>query len=776
MMRKGMSIFSVAGCASIIGASICAFAAESSPLPRGDSRPALSSPYFPGRMHEFVFRNWNAIAPGRLARTIGTTVENVTAVATSMGLPAAPVVPPEMMERGYVTIIRRNWHLLPYEQLVALLETSPERLSTMLREEDFLWVKLGRIKPECEPLRYAPPTPEMEMRAASIREVVESEFGDSLARVAEPRFDFVRHLSVPLPGFTPAVQLADDPPVQRIVYSYVAVYGDPLLRPELDPYPDGLLQRLAAVGINGVWLHAVLRDLAPGGATFPEFGDGHESRLANLRALVERGKRYGVNVYLYINEPRAMPDLFFDRHPGVAGVRESGVRAMCTSHPAVREWMGNALAHVFREVPGLGGVYAITASENLTNCASHGDGSSCARCKERGDADILAEVVSVIEEGVHRGNPGANVLISDWGWRGHGDAAEIIPKLPESIWLMSVSEWGLPIERGGVASAVGEYSISAVGPGPRSLPHWKLAAGLGQKTGAEIQFNNTCEIASLPYLPVMDLVAEHCGNLLAAADLDAMFIGWTMGGYPSPNLQLARRLGLGPAPDKAAVLDAMAVERFGAGGAALGRKAWTQMSDAFREYPFHISVVYTSPVQWGAANPLYGEKTGYSATMWGIPYDDLDGWRGPYPADVFAAQFEKMASGWREGVEALGAAVAQTPKASRDQAEGDLRLARAAGIHFQAVANQARFVMARDALAAPDSALTAEQREALMDVMRRSVASELGLAKDLFALTIEDSRIGFEPSCQYFYLPLDLVEKVINCRWLLERLDAASAP
>jgi hypothetical protein len=41
------------------------------------------------------------------------------------------------------------------------------------------------------------------------------------------------------------------------------------------------------------------------------------------------------------------------------------------------------------------------------------------------------------------------------------------------------------------------------------------------------------------------------------------------------------------------------------------------------------------------------------------------------------------------------------------------------------------------------------------------------LARQLYALVREDSRIGFEPSCQYFYLPLDLVEKVVNCRWLL---------
>ena len=128
-----------------------------------------------------------------------------------------------------------------------------------------------------------------------------------------------------------------------------------------------------------------------------------------------------------------------------------------------------------------------------------------------------------------------------------------------------------------------------------------------------------------------------------------MLIGWTMGGYPSPNFQLAQRLSRTPAPDVDAVLDALARERFGPEGAPHARKAWTLMSDAFRQYPFHISVVYTSPVQCGPANPLYPAKTGYPATMWGIPYDDLDGWRGPYPPEVFAAQFEKMAEGWRAG-------------------------------------------------------------------------------------------------------------------------------
>ncbi len=146
-----------------------------------------------------------------------------------------------------------------------------------------------------------------------------------------------------------------------------------------------------------------------------------------------------------------MPTAFFKDRSEIGGVLDGQgeYRALCTSHPAVRQWMGDALAHVFRQVPDLGGVYAITASENLTSCASLGGWHSCQRCKARSDTDIITEVVAVIEEGVHRGNPKANVIVSDWGWKGHGDARDIIERLPKSVWLMSVSEWAMPIERGG---------------------------------------------------------------------------------------------------------------------------------------------------------------------------------------------------------------------------------------------------------------------------------------------------------------------------------------
>ncbi|MBN2475261.1 MAG: hypothetical protein JXB62_11670 [Pirellulales bacterium] len=741
-------------------------------LPSGSAPLPVALPYFPDAMHALVWRNWHAVPPERIAAVLGTSVENVAAVAESMGLPPAIPIPPEQRTRGYITVLRRNWHLLPYDQLLTLLDMSSEELAYSLREDDFLWVKLGGLKPRCAPVRYEPPGAEARRRASEIRAVVRSEFGEQMARQAEPRFEFVRRLSRPRPGGVRRDRPAKSLFALRYVYSYFALFGDPLMRPELDPYPDGLLQRLAEVGVDGVWLHVVLRNLAPGSPAFPEFGADHEIRLANLRQLVERAKRYRIGVYLYLNEPRAMPAAFFDGRPEMAGVPEGDHVAMCTSHPAVRAWIGDALTHVFTEVPDLAGVFTITASENLTNCASHGRWQQCPHCRDRSDAEIIAEVNAVIEAGVHRGNPQAKVIAWDWGWRGHGDAREIIARLPKQVWLMSVSEWSLPLRRGGVATTVGEYSISAVGPGPRATRHWSLARQAGLKTAAKVQLNNTWELSAVPYLPVMDLVAEHCHNL-ASAGVDGMMLSWSLGGYPSPNLEIAHRFSQTPTPGIDEVLDAVARERFGPEGASHARRAWTAMSDAFRQYPYGGGVLYRCPVQLGPSNLLHRRPTGYASTMVGLPYDDLDGWRGPYPAEVFAGQFEKVAAGWQGGIEELRAAVKKTPPELREAAEGELRVARAARLHFRSVANQARFVLHRNALAAGDRTMATPERRRHMEALRRVVEDEVALARELFTLTRQDSRIGFEASNQYYYLPLDLVEKVVNCRWVLDSYAAA---
>lgn len=83
------------------------------------------------------------------------------------------------------------------------------------------------------------------------------------------------------------------------------------------------------------------------------------------------------------------------------------------------------------------------------------------------------------------------------------------------MYLMCVSEWGKGIERDGVSSTVGEYSISSVGPGPRAKRHWALARERGLKTIAKVQVNSSWELSAVPYLP-LDLVEKviNCEYIL----------------------------------------------------------------------------------------------------------------------------------------------------------------------------------------------------------------------------------------------------------------------
>ncbi len=74
--------------------------------------------------------------------------------------------------------------------------------------------------------------------------------------------------------------------------------------------------------------------------------------------------------------------------------------------------------------------------------------------------------------------------------------------------------------------------------------------------------------------------------------------------------------------------------------------------------------------------------------------------------------------------------------------------------------------MARDELAA-----TTNRTEGLRlcRMLERLLKHEVSLAKDLMVLQLQDSRSGFEASNQHYYVPLDLLEKVLNCRDLLSR-------
>ena len=706
---------------------------------------------FPDRLSACVWRNWGLVPTERLAATLGATADEITALAGEMGLKPDPVVLPAWRRKGYITIVRRNWHLLPEEQILQLIDMDAQEFAYRLKEDDFLWHKLGFLKPSCGPLAYTAAAADAGRAARRrIAEILKEEGVDPDA-AEEPRFAFVDELKS-LDALRPSRPSHPSPFTFRMISSYFADYGDPLVDDEIGSFPEGLLQKLADEGVNAVWMHVVLNTLVKD-ARYPEFGSGSERRIANLKKLVARAQKYGIKVYLYLNEPRCLPAAFFEKE-GRAAMRgaveaKKGVAALCTSVPEVRRWLKDSLAALFAEVKGLGGVFTITMSENLTNCASHSRRETCPRCKGRSVAEILAEVNRTAAEGVAAGDPSAETIVWNWGWP-KGVEKDVFPKLPKrNCRVMHVSENGIPVTVGGVTVPEHDYSIAIVGPGENAKSFWRTARANGLPVLAKVQACNSWELSSFPFIPALDLVAEQAANLTREG-VEGVMLSWSCGSAPAMNLRVYG----------GESLDEIAADVYGAAAAPFVRRAWTAYSEGFRRYPFDIVTVYKGPMQWGPANPLYPKPTGYQATMVGFPYDALrfgtwdNQWHGRFPVEAWIARFDEVAQGFAEGNRLFAEALAHVEPAKRAAAERDLAMFRAEEMHFRSTVDQSRFILARDA------GNTSE--------IRRLALKELATAKAYLPLVRADSRIGYECSNHYYYVPRDVVEKILACRLIAD--------
>lgn len=699
----------------------------------------LPLPHFPTRYQAVVWRNWNLVPPERLAKVLRASTDQVFQTAEDLGLKYRQNEWRLWVKRGYQTIIRRNWDLLDREQLLQLLDWSDDKLEFVLKEEDFFYYKLGLFKPECEKVYYRSLTETETDHTAEIKNTVTEAL--SQAPQTDPPFAFLSRY-----GSKPRSVLSQTDDL-RMIYSYSALYGDSLMDDELDSYPEGLLHDYAACGVNAVWLPGILYTLVPWLGKAERCSKDWQKRQCNLRKLTERAAKYGIRVILYLNEPRSMPKSFFDRHPDWKGSPdESGDNfALCTSVPNVLTKLSDGVRSLFEAVPKLGGLLSITMSENLTHCKSRG--GTCRRCAGRSADELTVEVNNAIDQAMHKAAPKARMLAYCWAWK---NPEEVIRRLNPDITVISVSESGLPTDCLGSISEVHDYSVSKPGPGPAALRVWKNALNRGLQTGAKVQLNNSWELSAVPYIPVPNLVEEHLTRLRKDGVRDLM-LSWTLGGYPGGNLELLSQS-----------KEELARRKFGSGAERV-LKAWDIFSDAFHQFfpNNETASLYFAPQNFGPMTLLYAEPTGRDATMIGFPYDDLDTWRGakdnaaahslknPFPAEIMELAFCKLSERWKEGLKFLSG----PPPSGADEAEWkDLQnIAMACYCHFRTAYNQICWVQRRG-----DPAILREERI---------------LAELMLKLLRKDSRLGYEASNHYLYTENDFLEKIINCEFLLKRMN-----
>ena len=244
--------------------------------------------YFPTPMQTFIFRNWETVSKTRLAEVLGTTVENIEAEAKRMGLK------PQgdtgiWSQKGYITIIRANWHLLPYNQLLQLLGWDEEKLARVLKDDDFLDIKLGSykpletFKPDAKEIKYRPLTANEIKATEKIKTEMKSLFSLEGDKIKAP-FDFWSEdkTSIALNPAKPGQVTLDDG----------WVVCDSTKSPEVSDMSERFISSMKKswnVALSGTGKNIILLEFAEG-----KTGEYHEIIVSDSSIIIRGGSSEGI--------------------------------------------------------------------------------------------------------------------------------------------------------------------------------------------------------------------------------------------------------------------------------------------------------------------------------------------------------------------------------------------------------------------------------------------------------------------------------------------------
>ena len=701
-------------------------------LPQIVKKKKMPEKQFPQAWQTVIFRNYGYISTDKIAKTLGCDEQTVATEAARLGL-GQVTYDKNWEEKGYLTLIRHNWYLLNYKQLTTLLGYSEEKLDFLLKEEDFLFVKLGWTKPDCPEIFYTPLTE---------KEIQETE------RIAKRVSQYIRAPKIaPFHFFEntslPSAKAESNNDGLRMVHGYITPGGD-AFSVDCDTYlSDELLSAYRAQGVNSLWMHALLSSLSYYPFK-PSLCKGYEKRREELKRILAKCHKYGIKLYLYFNEPRCLPTADFGKYAHLKGDSEGLDTALCFSKTETREYLYNAFKDLLASVPELDGILTITMSENLTHCKSriHGGRQTlCPICKDIPAYKLASNVNNVIMRAIKDSGAKTDLIANLWAWSkmmgfSEEDLKNGIANLDKDIGVLLVSEFDLEFEKGGIQICLADYSISNPGPSEFTKLGFSLAKEYGHKRYAKMQVCNSWESSCVPYLPVFDLVKQHLDNL-SAVDVHDYMLSWTLGGYPAPNLSLVSAHTAGVS------LDEWYREYYGE-NAEIVHRGVQKICQGFVNYPFALDPLYNSPKTLGPANLWSREREYNTSTMTCYSFDDYETWITPYPYEIYVSLFEKLLHDWRAGTEILKTA---TPTAQTDEL---IRMAETAYIHLRSDWLHTRYAyLKRD---------WQKNEKELQEII--AIAREDTLR--LIELVRSDARIGFEASNQYYYADRHLIEKILN--------------
>lgn len=545
-----------------------------------------------------------------------------------------------------------------------------------------------------------------------------------------------------------------------------------------DYYPEAYLARLARAGINGLWVSGLLRLLVPS-RTIPELGPPAH-RLHKLKAIVAKAQRYGIRIYFFCMEPRALPA---DHpaalaHPEILGARN----ALCASEPRVLEYVREAMRTLFVEVPDLAGIINIFSGERPTTCWwNEKYVAQCPRCAHRPRAEMLSKTLNACMEGIRDASPTADLLAWTYMMDSVRETSPIAPLIevmtktdPRVTWLGNF-EHGAFKTLCGKRTQLHEYSLSCIGPSEPFVDLAQAARASGRRIYAKLQIGTTYELSSVPYIPVPGIVEAKLRRARKHGASGSM-LTWIPGGFPGPMLGMAGLATFEPHASPTETLHRLAAIDWGETAAHKVVEAWNHFAESWQRYPFCNEVLYWGPITRGPAYLLHLEREDRLAKPYNFgltrkrepqPWEDhLSRWTGPFTPEEVIASFRDMATGWQRGIDALEAALAIA--APEYELNRQVALARAIQLHLRSAANVYTFYAVRDRLLETEGA----GHRDLLNRMREVACDDLLIAETMRDCLKVEPWLGFMPEIfDFSYTPCRLAEKIFQTRELVATLE-----
>lgn len=446
-------------------------------------------------------------------------------------------------------------------------------------------------------------------------------------------------------------------------------------------YGAETLRQLADLGFNGVWIRMVNRRLLKH-PKYPTFGDQADACLPALRRVIERADKCGIKVYAYQQEPLGLPtaDPFWKEHPELAGATYNHqepftsaytpMTAFCTSTHAGRDYVEESSERLLRELPGLGGIITITASEFIAHCYSkyfpdrgmhHGDKHQealrCPRCRERHPSEVVAEILNRMRAGMDHVRKDVPLIAWNWSWQSFEPDPQprILSQLEKRIEiLIDFERGGYKIAPDGNITFIDEYALSYAGPSERFLRLKMECDRQQRKVHAKLQIGTTHEVATVSNLPLIGNLLEKTRSFKKLTL--AGFLGcWSFGLLPSLNLRAFNFFLSSECPSKREeALVTLAQKEFPGCDAGKVVEAREKFGEAFDHYPFSVPFLYFSPINYSLAlpfepGPLQGGRLGRSWVMDPRGDDAAQSCHETTPEEI-GTKLTKLLNRWNEGL------------------------------------------------------------------------------------------------------------------------------